>query len=74
MKYLEGYSKALDAVQGMTQEELIEQLGALWGTGKLKFGASLEDIRREAIRQTKLDFLDASADDYRQSQKMLENW
>ena len=73
MKYLPGYSKAIEAVGTMDREALVEHMSHLWGTERLSFDASLEDIRREAVRQTKLDFLDATAEDYKQSRKMLEN-
>lgn len=74
MKYLPGYSKAIQAVGMMDREALIEHMSHLWGTDHLHTNASLEEIRHEAVRQTKLDFLDATADDYKQSQKMLESW
>jgi len=74
MKYLEGYSQALQAVSSMTRAEHIEYIQGMYGSSRLKFEATDEEIKREAIRQCKLDFLDPIAETYEQDRQRLENW
>ena len=71
MRYLEGYSEALREVQAMGIKELFEHMSGLYGAQGFTERDSIEDIRREAIRQTKLDWLDASDPNYQQNRKIL---
>jgi hypothetical protein len=71
MKYLPGYHEALQALSSMTDDELLEHMTHLFGTHGFSIHDGHDDLMREAVRQTKIDFLDSTAEDYRHSLKIL---
>lgn len=62
--YLEGYSKAREAVLAMDEMGLLDQIDALWGRANLPEDYSVEDLRHEALKQVQRDFTDTSSKTY----------
>lgn len=71
-KYLPGISDALAAVAQMDRDQLVEHMRALYGTNNLKFEATMDEIRAEAARQTRLEFLNPEHVDFREHRKALQ--
>lgn len=58
--YHEGYNEARQWVMApeRTEEELLGTLDSLYGRDELPEGYTLEDVRMEALDQTRRDFTD----------------
>jgi hypothetical protein len=48
-------------------DELLGIIDSLYGRDNLKFGASLEDVRKEALDQIKREFTDTDSKEYQDS-------
>ena len=70
--YLQGHDKAMIAVQQMSRDELLEHIDYLYGRDRLRQNFTLTELRQEAYRQTRLDFLNAEAPNYWQMMKILK--
>lgn len=64
-KYYPEVYQAIDSVEAMDEAALLFQLDTLFGRDKLPAGYSLEQLRAEAIRQTRIEFLNAAHPSYR---------
>ena len=62
--YYEGYEKAKNEVLQMDEESLLAQIDALFGRDNLPCNYSLEELRREALEQTRRDWTDTSSREY----------
>ena len=69
--YFQGYQNALDHVSVATEQELLEQIDALYGRSYLPKDFTLDQLRAEAMRQTRLDWLDQANENYQSSRKNL---
>lgn len=59
------YLEAMRNVRDMTTEnDLLGVLDTLYGRDNLEYGASIEDLRAEALRQTEREFTDTSSEEY----------
>lgn len=56
-RYYPGYQEANYVVQKMSEQELLDHIDGLYGRDNLPENYTLEDLRREAIEQTRKDFL-----------------
>lgn len=54
--YHDGIQRALDGVAGMSRDRLLDHLGALYGVPADAHELTDEELRAEAVRQTRLDF------------------
>lgn len=61
-KYYPGLNEALATVDEADEKECLRHLDALYGRDKLKYGASLEDLREEVRAQMRRDFTDTSSE------------
>jgi hypothetical protein len=57
-KHLPGYSDARDRVQAQTLEEDLRTLDDLFGRGNLRYGATPDDVKQEALKQIEEEFRD----------------
>lgn len=64
--YYEGYQEARWEVLSMTSQELLEHIDGLYGRENLPKDYTIEELRAEALRQTKQDFTDVSSKEYEQ--------
>jgi len=62
--YCEGYPEAILSVQAATMPELINYLDLLWGSDGVKDINDIEEVREEALRQTKEHYTDKSSEEY----------
>lgn len=60
--YHPGVNEAVANVQRMSRDELLAHIDILYGRDNLKFGATDDDIRAEAIDQTYRDFRNTADD------------
>ena len=70
--YFEGYMKARDIVLHMSEEEMLAHIDGLYGRSNLSSNYSLEDLRREALKQTKRDWTDTSSPEYADAQLLAK--
>ncbi len=63
---------ALWAVENMTQDQLYAHLDILYGREHLPENPIIEQVRKEAVRQTRLDFLNSQHPDYETHRILLE--
>ena len=54
-KYYEGTHESLESVKHMSEESLWTQIDGLYGRDNLPDDPTIEQLRNEALRQTKLD-------------------
>ena len=59
--YYPGYQQARDAIAVMSEDELLDQLDALYGRDHLPENYTLEELRLEAYEQCRRDFTDTSS-------------
>ena len=71
--YMKGWSKAFDYVWGLNEKGLLEQIDALYGRDRLSKDYTSDELRQEAYRQTKLDWLNPSHPAYQSLRKNLEH-
>ena len=62
--YHEGYKEAREAVNKMTEAELLEYLDALYGRDNLPENPTVEQIRYEALAQCRRDFTNTDSKEY----------
>ena len=72
-KYYKGFDEARRAVEQMSVEQLLAQVDALYGRERLKPPYTLDQLRAEALRQTRLDWLDPSDSNFDISRRVLES-
>lgn len=56
-RYFPGLNEALADVKNMDLDCLLGHIDRLYGRDNLQYGASVEDVREEALAQTRRDFL-----------------
>lgn len=56
-RYYDGYQEANYVVQKMSEQELLDHIDGLEGRDNLPKNYTLEQLRQEAIEQTRKDFL-----------------
>ena len=66
--YYPGYSQAIAKMQTADLDELLAQIDALFGRDNLRYGATIEEVRAEAIRQTREEFTDRNSPEYEQAE------
>jgi hypothetical protein len=66
--YYPGYSEARENVAKMSEPELLRLLDDLFGRDNMPDGATLEEIRAEAFRQLREEWMDRSSPEYEQTQ------
>lgn len=69
---MEGFQSALDYVSNLDQQGLLEQIDCLYGRDRLPEGYTVDQLKHEAIRQTRLDWLNSQCPDYHMYREMLE--
>lgn len=62
-KHFEGYHEAIEVVKKQTLDENLATIDQLHGRDNLKYGASEEDVKQEALRQVEIDFRDCVNED-----------
>ena len=62
--YYPGLSEALRQLKNADADRLYQQLDALFGRDNLPEDPTVEDVRNEAIRQTRIEFTDTSSTEY----------
>ena len=72
-KYYQGHMKAFSHVWNATAEELLDQIDALGGRALLPENPTYDHLRWEAMRQTRIDWLNSQHEFYSQSLSNLEN-
>lgn len=72
MKFYPGFYDVLEELDTLSENELLDQLDALDGRSKLSRHYSIDELKHEVKRQTKLDWLDSSDPRYNQNRKRLE--
>jgi len=70
--YFEGYMKAVDIVLHMSKEELLSHIDGLYGRNNLSRDYSLDELRREALEQTRRDWTDTSSPEYADAQLLAK--
>ena len=55
-KHWPGYAEAREQVQRQTLEQDLQTIDALYGRDGLRYGATPEDVKAEALRQLEIDF------------------
>ena len=55
-KHHPGYAEARERVRRQTLEEDLRLISALYGPDKLRYGATPEEVKSEALRQLEIDF------------------
>ena len=66
--YFPGIEKAIEAVNQMTEDELLNHIDGLYGRDNLPGNYTLDELRHEAIIQTKEDFTDKTSREYELAQ------
>lgn len=56
MAYYEGYSEARENVRKQSLQEDLRTLDSLYGRENLRYGATPEDVKEEAMRQLQKEF------------------
>ncbi len=64
--YYPGYQKARDEVLKMDEEDLLCQIDALYGRDNLPDDYTIEELRSEALAQTRREWTDTSSNEYDQ--------
>jgi hypothetical protein len=59
--YHPGYGTAREKVLRMTLDQLLEYIDALWGRDNLRYGATEDEVRAEALSQCDREFRNAEA-------------
>ena len=62
--YHPGLSEAIGVLMTADLDRLLDQIDSLFGRDNLQYGATLEEVRAEAIRQTREEFTDRSSPEY----------
>lgn len=55
-KHHEGYAEARAKIQSQTLDADLHTLDTLYGRDKLRYGASPEEVKEEALRQVEMDW------------------
>lgn len=55
-KHHPGYAEAREKIQSQTLEQDLETIDSLFGRDNLKYGATPEDVKAEALRQVEIEF------------------
>jgi hypothetical protein len=55
-KHYDGYSEARERVQRQSLTQDLETIDSLYGRDQLKYGASPEDVKAEALRQLEIEW------------------
>jgi hypothetical protein len=55
-RYMEGYLEAKASVENQSLEEDLELIGLLFGRGRLKYGATPDEVKAEALRQLEIEW------------------
>lgn len=58
--YFEGFAEARESVRNMSEKELYAQIDALYGRDNLPENPTLDELRFEALEQTRRDFRNAA--------------
>lgn len=69
--YFEGYEQAIAAVGAMNEQQLLAQIDALYGRSRLGDPYTLVELKIEAVRQTKLDWLNPQNSNYNMVMRIL---
>jgi hypothetical protein len=70
--YMDGYNQASNWVAQATREELIDYLEGLYGLARLLPESTTSEIRVEAQRQCKLNWLNSAGEGYEELKLWLE--
>ena len=70
--YYPGYAEAMEKVRQMDRDQLLRQIDSLYGRDNLKFGDGIDEIREEALRQTREEFTDKHSDEYERTQHYVK--
>jgi hypothetical protein len=66
--YFQGYAEAHEQVQRMSRDELLRHIDSLYGRDNLPDDFTDDDLRHEALAQTRRDFTDTTSSEYRSAQ------
>jgi len=72
--YYDGYYEAREYLLKADLEDLLNTIDGLYGRDNLRYGATVEDVRQEALKQLKEEFTDRNSESYnlQQNIKLLQ--
>jgi hypothetical protein len=62
--YYEGYEEAKKEILGMSEQDLYDYIGGIFGCDNLPENPTRDELVNEALRQCRLDYTDTQSNEY----------